>query len=282
MGRCSHVVLICLVFKDISLAFENIEWREPVAGLRFEPEPIVVSTKDQADKLGACGLDPAVMQGDVDPSFYIGLAIRAGIRNGISAEGNINMLTRLIQHRPVRLDEELTFQGRIEAVEEVPRGLAVSTDAWFEDADGERVISAPRRSLKPDPAKAKSGAGERPAPVIGDSASLVMGETYTLTPERVKEYSSEGNAIHYEMDAAQKAGFRAPIIGGGMGVHYLVAAIRQQFNPKVLDMELYYRRPIFWDDTFQVGVEGEDDRWSAIGLVRDGKILTEARINELS
>ena len=90
MWRCSHVVLICPVFKDISLAFENIEWREPEAGLRFEPEPIVVSTEDQAEKLSACGLDPAVMQGDVDPSFYIGLAIRAGIRNGISAEGNIN------------------------------------------------------------------------------------------------------------------------------------------------------------------------------------------------
>ena len=90
-----------------------MEFRQPEAGLEFKPETVIVTEAEQSEKLSACGLDPAIMSGQVDPSFYIGLSIRAGIRNGISAEGNINMLTRLRQHRPVRLGEELTFKGFI-------------------------------------------------------------------------------------------------------------------------------------------------------------------------
>ena len=71
-------------------------------------------------------------------------------------EGNVNMLQSLVQHRPARLDELLTVRGEIVAVTEVPRGRAIDTEVVFEDAAGERVISANRRSLKPDPAKAGS------------------------------------------------------------------------------------------------------------------------------
>ena len=55
---------------------------------------------------------------------------------------------------------------------------------------------------------------------------------HELTPDAVKAYSSEGNAIHYDMDAATQAGFRAPMIGGGMGVHFLIDALAR--NPKVV------------------------------------------------
>ena len=57
---------------------------------------------------------PQVFGEDVDPAFFIGLAIHAGIDSGISAEGNINMLQRMIQHRPAKLDEPLTVRGEIQ------------------------------------------------------------------------------------------------------------------------------------------------------------------------
>ena len=44
-----------------------------------------------------------------------------------------------------------------------------------------------------------------------------MGGIVELTPQAVRDYSVEGNSIHYEEKAAARAGFRAPIIGGGMG-----------------------------------------------------------------
>ena len=256
----------------------EIEWKEPVPGFEFEPEEVVVTEEQQADKLLACGLDSEVFEGYVDASFYIALGIRAGINSGISAEGNVNMLSSLVQHRRVHQGEVLMARGSILNIENVPRGQVVETDVWFEDKDGKRAISAPRKSLRPNPDKsAGRGAGERPAPVIEDTGELSRLNTFKLTPERVKHYSSEGNSIHYEMASANNAGFRAPIIGGGMGVHYLVHALWQAHMPESFDLSVFFRRPIFWDDQFDVAA----DPWQAIALLREHKVLTEARINQL-
>ena len=255
----------------------------PIPGFTFKPEIFVLGQDDQDRTLAACGIDASVFGPYVDAAFLIGAGIHVGISNGISAEGNVNMLQRLIQHRQVRLGETLTGQGYIKAVTEVPRGWAVDTEVWFEDGDGQAVISVPRRSLKPDPNKAgQQGAGQRPAPVIEDLSLLRLAASYSLTPAAVKDYSSEGNSIHYEMEAANKAGFRAPIIGGGMGVHYLTAALWSRFSPSSFDLDIYFRRPIFWDQTLSVKYALTDTGpWSAICLSRQDKVLTEARIDSL-
>ncbi len=261
---------------------ETIQWREPVAGFKFEPETVVISREYQQEKLGACGLSPDTFGDQVDASFYIGIGIRTGIRSGISAEGNVNMLTRLIQHRPVLLDEELTAKGEIMAVTQVPRGYAIDTEVHFYNLDGQKAISTIRRSLKPDPDKPKSGAGDRPAPVIEVPGDLRITGEHLLTPDQVCDYSTEGNSIHYEMEAANKAGFRAPIIGGGMGVHYLLAALRHEQALSRIDLDIYFRRPIFWDHRFSVGLLEDGGDLTACALVSDGKVLTEARILQIA
>lgn len=275
---------------------DEIEWIAPEAGFEFTPRTLSVSRGFQAEKLAAAGLDPGLLGDTVDPSFFIGIGIRAGICSGISAEGNVNMVQRLVQRRPVRLGETLTVRGRIESLHEVPRGQTVDTRVTFEDASGNLVVDASRVSLRPDPAKrtlspTKGGAGERPPPVVPEPALAQVLALHELTPERVKSYSMEGNRIHYEEEAARRAGFRAPLIGGGMGVHYLVALLwsREELEPpQALDLDIYFRRPIFWDERFASGVLGEaSDRssWKALCLLRDEgdaglKVLTEARIRE--
>ncbi len=257
-----------------------VEWVEPHAGFQYQTDSVLVPASYQQEKLEICGIDPGVFGETVDASFYIGLAIRAGVASGISAEGNVNMLQSLVQHRPARLDEVLTVRGEITAVTEVPRGHTIDTDVWFEDEYAERVITAKRRSLKPDPGKSTRGAGERPPPVLSDPAAAEPLAMHTLTPEIVVAYSEEGNSIHYDLEAAQKAGFRAPLIGGGMGVHYLLAAIHAEGAPQSFDMDIYFRRPIFWDDSFSVVRSGQ-----AMALTRQEgeltKVLTETRINAL-
>lgn len=251
---------------------------DPYAGFEFRLPGEPLDQALQQEKLGIIGLDPDRFGHHADPSFFIGLGIRAGAAAGISAEGNVNMLSRIIQHRPVPLGQPLFAVGRIEAVDPVPRGRAITTDVWFENTAGERLISVPRKSLKPDPDKVKlRGAGERPDPLVTDVSALDLRGEYTLTPEAVCAYSSEGNAIHYEMAAANRAGFRAPIIGGGMGVHFLVAELWGDQGLERLELDIYFRRPIFWDDTFQVGVADQ-----VVALVRDGKVLTEARVCAVS
>src|SRR5262245_54001018 len=268
----------------------EVEWIEPVAGFELTPLTLSVPGDFQDEKLRAAGVDPAVFGDTVDPSFFIGIGIRAGIRNGISAEGNVNMVQRLVQNRPVRLGEVLTVRGRIERVREVPRGHTVETSILFEDASGAVVIDASRLSLRPTADQgARRGAGERPPPVVPDPAlARVLGE-HQLTPERVKRYSMEGNSIHYEEEAARRAGFRAPMIGGGMGVHFLAALLWSRGAPRTLDLDIYFRRPIFWDERFSSGVLGDaEDRssWTGLCLLRDEgdaglKVLTEASIKAL-
>ena len=271
-------------------------WVVPHQGFNYLPDTVAVTAAHQVDKLLACGIDADIFAGQVDPAFFIGIAIHAGINSGISAEGNINMLQSLRMHRPVLLDEALMVKGQILAVTEVPRGLRVATDVWFEDAHGQRVISAPRTSLRPNPRRAESkshsadvtdkdkdkykakdkdkGAGERPQPVVDDLSALAFLASYQLTPEGVRAYSMEGNSIHYEMEPAQKAGFRAPLIGGGMGVHFLMAELWQGHKhsggPQAFDAEIYFRRPIFWDDSVGVYSRADDQTgWNAMALLKE-------------
>ena len=264
------------------------KWVVPHQGFNYLPDTVAVTAAHQVDKLLACGIDAEIFAGQVDPAFFIGIAIHAGIHSGISAEGNINMLQSLRMHRPVLLDEELAVKGQIVAVTEVPRGLRVDTDVWFEDTHGQRVISAPRTSLRPDPQRAESknhsasvtdkdndkGAGERPQPVVDDLSALEFLASYQLTPEGVRAYSMEGNSIHYEMEPAQKAGFRAPLIGGGMGVHFLMAELwqahKQSGGPEAFDAEIYFRRPIFWDDAVAAYSRADEQTgWNAMALLKE-------------
>jgi acyl dehydratase len=263
-------------------------WVVPHQGFNYLPNTVAVTAAHQIDKLLACGIDAEIFAGQVDPAFFIGIAIHAGINSGISAEGNINMLQSLRMHRPVLLGEELEVKGQIVAVTEVPRGLRVDTDVWFEDTHGQRVISAPRTSLRPDPQRAESkkhsagvtdkdndkGAGERPQPVVDDLSALEFLASYQLTPEGVRAYSMEGNSIHYEMEPAQKAGFRAPLIGGGMGVHFLMAELwqahKQSGGPEAFDAEIYFRRPIFWDDAVAAYSRADEQTgWNAMALLKE-------------
>jgi len=50
----------------------------------------------------------------------------------------------------------------------------------------------------------------------------------------------------------------------------------------LMNMDIYFRRPLFWDDTFSVMVDEQDGEWKAICLAKDGKVATEARINSIA
>ena len=277
------------LFLDTLDAADYPASQAPQPGFSISAAEVAVSWSHQQAKLTACGIDPEIFGQHVDPAFFIGIGIEAGMRCGISSEGNVNMLQRLIQRRPVELGEVLVVKGQIEAVEPVPRGMTVQTNVWFEDAQGHRVIDASRTSLRPDPAKRGArGAGDRPPPVIETPNQTHQLNAHQLTSQRVKDYSMEGNSIHYDEAAAQRAGFRAPMIGGGMGVHYLNAELWKAGPPKALDLDIYFRRPIFWDEAFtavRLGPEPVHD-WQALALLRDErekglKVLTELRINSI-
>ncbi len=258
------------------------QWIEPYRGYRFQPRAMTVEATEQARLVGLCGIDPGVFGDAMDPAGFISLAIQEGVRNGIHANGTVNMVNTIRQERQMRLGEPLTVTGEILDVEEVPRGRVATSETWFCGADGKRALTSRRRSLRPDAAKVGvRGAGERPEAVIDDPTGLEAVGTYTLTPEGVKAYTGPHNPIHFDPEAARRGGFRAPIIGGGQGVRFITASIWQRFRPQVLELDIYFRRPIYWDDTVTVMVDECDGAWRAICLTKGDKVATEARINRI-
>ena len=70
----------------------DLEWIEPEEGYQLEPDVVCVASDYQFEKLTTCGINPFIFSGIADPSFFIGIAIQAGIKSGISAEGAVNMV----------------------------------------------------------------------------------------------------------------------------------------------------------------------------------------------
>ena len=46
-------------------------------------------------------------------------------------------------------------------------------------------------------------------------------------------------------------------------------------------MDIYFRRPLFWDDTFTVRVHDQTGHWRSICLAKDDKVATEARLKRI-
>ena len=262
---------------------EDATWIEPYKGLKYQDRAMTVEAAEQQRLLRVCGIDPALFGHTMDPAGFISLAIQEGVRNKVHANATINMVQYLVLHRPMMLGEPLTVSGQILDMEEVPRGRVATSEVWFSGADGKRALTARRKSLRPDASKVGlRGAGERPAPVIADVAALKAVASFTLTPECVKGYSGPHNPIHFDPEVAKRNGYRAPIMGGTQCVRYLTAEIWRRFTPRTLDLDIYFRRPLFWDDTFSVMVDEQNGEWKAICLAKDGKVATEARINSIT
>jgi hydroxyacyl-ACP dehydratase HTD2-like protein with hotdog domain len=258
-------------------------WIEPCKGMKFEDRLMTVEARDQHRLVSLCGIDPSIFGDKIDPAGFISLAIQEGVRNRIHANATINMVQQLVQHRQMTLGEKLTVSGQILDVKEVPRGRVATSEVWFSGDDGQRALTAARQSLRPDASKVGlRGAGERPAPVIADVTALKTVGRFTLKPEDVKAYSGPHNPIHFDPDVAKRNGYRAPIVGGTQCVRFITAEIWRRFSPQALDLDIYFRRPLFWDDTFSVMVDEQNGEWKAICLAKDGKVATEARINSIA
>lgn len=255
----------------------------PTPGFAYAARRFIPDAAEERRLLAICGTDPALFGGGLDPATFITLAIEEQVRNGISSSGGVNMVQWLVVEDLPRFGEEVTVSGGILSVTEAPRGRVTTAEVLYHGADGRACLTSGRMSLKTDPTRYADpklrGAGERPAPLIEDPEALEVIGTVQLTPEIVSAYSlNTTNPIHNDMDAAMRAGYRAPIIGGAHGVRYLTRALWSRFTPAHVRMDIRFRRPIHWDDAFEVRV-AEDG--SALCLSRDGKVLVEMAISDL-
>ncbi|MGA1758522.1 MAG: hypothetical protein ACO391_12305, partial [Pseudomonadales bacterium] len=61
---------------------EGKAWVDPSPGFQLKTQRVIVASDDQRSKLDALAIDASRFNGWVDPAFFIGLGIHAGIESG--------------------------------------------------------------------------------------------------------------------------------------------------------------------------------------------------------
>jgi len=237
---------------------------------------IDVTTQDRFLRL--CDIDAGIYAENVDPSAFVALAIRETERNGVVLPAALHSGQRLVMRRPMRLGESMQMEGRVCDRQKVERGELLTCEARLRDGLGEVVLESIEQLLIPDPSvtAAKKSSSAAAVPALRAVASV------RFRPEQVASYCGrEVNPIHFDPEAAQRAGLRAPIIGGEQGVRHVMAALWKAHEPRYLDINLRFLRPVFWDDECTIVVEEKEGRWQTVSLAKAEKKAMEVAIDHM-
>ncbi len=251
-------------------------------GYIYEPRPVSIDRSVQLAKLEASGIDPDVHGEKLDLTF-LGLPILDALMEpGVPLQGQVHVYQRFIQYAPVAWDARLHMRGEITAIEQVAKGGVVRWAFSFTDDGGRELVTVDRAGLRPRAGgTGGSGATAFLAPPDEDEAGFEEIWRRTLVSEQVARYSSDGrNRIHSDPAIARQFGFRAPIAAGLIGVHYYLEALARMGAPDTLDIEIWFKRPMFWDERLSLHHQTVDGRLTAMRIENQaGKAASLARVN---
>ncbi|MDP6388319.1 MAG: MaoC family dehydratase [Alphaproteobacteria bacterium] len=223
-------------------------------GFQYAERRFAIARAYQEEKLSCCDIDPALYGDRVDATLLGFQVIQAMLDSGVELTGQVHVSQRIRQRSPVALGETLTQTGRITAIETVDRGDLIHAAFDYTTPAGDVAVVVERSSLRPSAAADGLAPPKRtPSPPVERPAGFrVLGEKQ-LQPELVAHYSAEaGNLIHSDPDVAREHGLRAPIAAGLMGIHFLIEALSTPAPSDAFDVEIRFRRPMFWDDRLTV------------------------------
>ncbi|MEC7301164.1 MAG: hypothetical protein VXV97_01160 [Pseudomonadota bacterium] len=234
-------------------------------GFEFPTRTFSVTKADQERKLNCSGIDPA-LYGDQLEIAMLGLpTLEVLMACGIPIMGGVHLSQRFHQLEPFHLEEPITAAGRILEINPHPRGCILRCQFTYSRADGIVCVEAERSGISPIGAREPSYKIPRPDESIEGFSEIMR---RTLVPDQIADYSSEaGNLIHSDPDVAKEHGFCAPIAAGLMGIHFYREALERAYRPKSFDLEVWFRRPMFWDDTLSLVAREEDGRIAAMHLL---------------
>ena len=234
-------------------------------GFEFPKQTFSVAASDQTRKLTCSGIDPA-LYGDAVDVAMLGLpTLRVLIACGIPILGGVHLSQRFRQVEPFRLEEEITISGRVLNIAPHPRGCILRCEFAYARRDGTVCVEAVRSGITPIGAKEPSDGIPRPDESLEGFDEIMQ---RTLVPEQVADYSNEaGNLIHSDPEVAREHGFRAPIAAGLMGIHFYQEALQKRYAPSAFDLEVWFRRPMFWDDTLSLVARETGGRIAAMHLL---------------
>lgn len=249
-------------------------WDAVSEGFRFPVLEASVTAERQRRHHQACDVAEGAFGGRADPSILGQDTALAAVEAGLPLDGRIHLRCLIRQHRPVALDERLRLEGRVLPFGPSPRGRLLHAAFTFHDAAGAAPLAMEMRYLLPGPATGERGPREaEPAP-----AAFAPMAAMTLTPEKVMAYSSEaGNLIHFDMDFAKAAGFRAPLAQGQMQVTAALGALAAEGLPDAFTLDSRFLRPLHWDE--RASVEATADRRRLRFVAADGRLAGTAEFS---
>ncbi len=250
----------------------------------YEPRPIAIDRGQQLAKLTASGVDPDV-HGDCLDLTFLGLPILDALAEpGVPLQGQVHIYQRFIQHAPVYLDAKLNLRGEITAIEKVAKGEVVRWTFDISDETERKLVTVDRAGLRPQKTRtANSGATD----FVQQPEEIQLGFENiwrrTLVPEEVAGYSNDGrNKIHSDPEIARQFGFRAPIAAGLIAVHYYLEAVAHRCASGTLDIEIWFKRPMFWDETLTLRHKTVNGQLTGMRIENKvGKVASMARVNTI-
>lgn len=239
-------------------------WDDIPAGYRFPDFQVTVDRARQDIYHRAADVKTGRFGDRADVSIFAQDTSIAAGRAGLPKDGRIHTRHRIRQTAPIALGDTLTLRGRVEPFGQSPRGRVLHCSFDFVAADGDVPLTMQADYLLPDGSAPTPTS--RAASIEDPRAGLRTVGACQLTPEKVTAYSREvGNRIHFDSAFAVERGFRAPLAQGLMQVTAVMGAIVESGVPSALDLELQFRRPLFWDDRFEVLADAERRLFRCIG-----------------
>ena len=234
-------------------------------GFEFPSQTFLVATEDQVRKLKYSGIDPDLYGDTVDVAMLGLPTLNVLISSGIPILGGVHLSQRFKQIEPFHLEEEITVSGQILEINPHPRGCILRCEFSYARADGSVCVEAVRSGITPIGPKELSMGIPRPDESLDGFFEIMR---RTLVPQDVADFSDEaGNLIHSHPEVAREHGFRAPIAAGLMGIHFYREALEKLYMPETFDLEVWFRRPMFWDDTLSLIAHREGERITQMHLL---------------
>ncbi len=256
------------------------------AGLVYPEWDFQVTAETQTRKLACCDIDPAIYGDHVDITHFVLATVLSAKRIGLPVNGRVHMTQRLELSEPIALGETLSVRGEDIKVEPDRRGHIVTSRFDFVRPDGSVPLRAERSSLVLDATRAEKAqpSAAKPKPATDPTEGLTKIGEKQLVPEKVAAYSDEAeNLIHSDPETAHRFGFRAPIAAGLMAIRFMMEALSKDAMPRQLDMQIRFRRPMFWDEKLDIwGRHDDAGKLAYIAVVNpDGKLANDGVVNHV-
>jgi acyl dehydratase len=208
-------------------------------------------------------------------AFPLHMALMSDGRFPFGVVGLIHVKNRIVQHRPVRLEERFALRVRATALEPHARGRAFAIVS--EARAGDALVWTDETTIL----RRESGNGARrpreetPGPPAANAQWRLPGDL----GRRYAAVSGDRNPIHMHDVAAKLLGFRRTIAHGMWTKARCLAALDNRL-PRAFAVEARFRKPVLLPSTVTFGAADEDDGAMrfAVRAARDGTPHLDGRV----